>query len=135
MVKTCTKCNVSKDFSLFYKQHDAKHGLTPNCKECVNKIRKQWRLDNPDKVKENRVQHAYGISYTDVKTMHKEQHGRCLICEDKPKNLVIDHCHSTGKVRGLLCSECNLMLGKARDRTKTLENAIKYLERFLNDKS
>lgn len=54
----------------------------------------------------------------------------CLTTEPGGKGLVfhVDHCHDSGKVRGLLCMACNIMLGKAQDNTETLRAAIKYLE-------
>jgi hypothetical protein len=68
----------------------------------------------------------------------EEQNHRCAICfevfeDDKPmkgKGPCIDHCHTTGKIRGLLCRHCNLMLGLARDNTTILESSIVYLNRF-----
>lgn len=75
----------------------------------------------------------YGVTEEIYNKMLSEQNGVCKICsckaEDAPKNkLFVDHCHSTGKVRGLLCDHCNNLLGRAKDSIKTLENAIKYLE-------
>jgi hypothetical protein len=61
-----------------------------------------------------------------------EQHGRCAICPDQltnSKETHIDHSHSTGEVRGVLCGNCNRMLGGCRDRTDILRAAIAYLDR------
>ena len=63
--------------------------------------------------------------------MVKEQEGLCLICKTKPKLLYVDHCHKTKKVRGLLCSRCNLCLGQWEDNTEYLEQAINYLNQGL----
>jgi hypothetical protein len=64
--------------------------------------------------------------------MLKRQDGSCAICgiESGPEvRLVVDHCHETGHVRGLLCRHCNLILGYARESDRTLESAISYLAR------
>lgn len=57
----------------------------------------------------------------------------CQICErhitELPSQLVVDHCHQTNEVRGLLCYNCNTLLGVARDQIKVLENGIKYLQK------
>jgi hypothetical protein len=59
------------------------------------------------------------------------QGGVCKICSrpprDKKKRLHVDHCHKTGKIRGLLCLHCNVMIGKAEDDPKRLERAAAYL--------
>lgn len=57
---------------------------------------------------------------------------KCLsfkLWEDFPKKLYIDHCHTTGTVRGLICQQCNTLLGMAKDSIPTLENAIVYLRK------
>ena len=78
----------------------------------------------------------YGITYRAYRLMYEEQNGLCKICggegfimnSDRHKmKLVIDHCHTTGKVRGLLCHNCNRALGLLQDSTANLQAAISYL--------
>lgn len=79
---------------------------------------------------------VYGILAKDYKEMHKKQNGLCAICYSPGFNmkdlnepqLVVDHCHSTGKVRGLLCHNCNRALGLFQDLVGVVENAKRYLE-------
>ena len=59
--------------------------------------------------------------------MWKDQEGICLICK-KDEATVVDHCHITDTVRGLLCHSCNLLLGQAKDNIEILRNAIEYLD-------
>ena len=61
----------------------------------------------------------------------------CALCgTDNPERMsrgsgfVVDHCHSSGVIRGILCNPCNMMLGKAKDNTNTLQNAITYLSEY-----
>lgn len=79
----------------------------------------------------------YGITLSDYERMYAEQSGRCKICggegfvmnKDRHRvKLVVDHCHATGKVRGLLCHNCNRALGLLNDNIQSLENAIAYLK-------
>lgn len=75
----------------------------------------------------------YGLTLEQFASMQSDQKGLCLICDnpfgDNPKNMHIDHCHSTGKVRGLLCHSCNIGLGKFKDDPELLTKAIEYLKR------
>ena len=72
----------------------------------------------------------YGITPEKYMEMFNVQKGRCKICgkKQKERQLGIDHCHKTKKVRGLLCISCNLGIGHLRDSAKLLKEAIKYLE-------
>lgn len=67
--------------------------------------------------------------------MHEEQEGKCLICKrhesELNKVLHLDHCHKTKVIRGLICDDCNILLGKARESAEVLLSAIAYLERFV----
>jgi hypothetical protein len=58
--------------------------------------------------------------------MFDEQDGKCLICQEAV-TLVVDHCHTTGQIRGLLCNPCNTSLGHFKDDVKRLQRAIEYL--------
>ena len=74
----------------------------------------------------------FKIHTPDRDRMLSDQNGRCAICEDdlvfKKGGASVDHCHRTGRVRGLLCKHCNVGLGHFRDNVSRLENAIRYLE-------
>ena len=80
---------------------------------------------------------SYGICCNTYYKMHEQQNGVCAICEKaelsvdkntgKIRRLSVDHCHTTGKIRGLLCSRCNRGLGFFRDNVDLLRNAIQYL--------
>ena len=74
--------------------------------------------------REKRMKERYGITIAIYEEMFVDQGGVCKICEVPPRRmLVVDHCHLSGKVRGLLCSSCNLGLGKFRDNVFSLANA------------
>ena len=83
-----------------------------------------------------RAQKKYGITIEEQEDMLRKQSGKCKICgkdiylfgDTKSNTAHVDHDHKTGKVRGLLCQECNTGLGKFCDNIEYLKNAIKYLE-------
>ena len=70
--------------------------------------------------------HRYGLTPEQHAAMVEAQGGLCAICQRKRK-LVVDHCHETGVVRGLLCGECNIGIGKLGDTPASLARAVKYL--------
>lgn len=114
---------------------------------------KRWRLRNPEKQKqatrnwvEKNQEHRkaitrkwqlktnYGITEEQYASLLNEQQGCCAICKtDKPtgkwKVFAVDHCHITGRVRGLLCNECNRGMGLLKDNADLLREAAEYLER------
>jgi hypothetical protein len=104
---------------------------------------RDWFLRNKEKRQAYTREHVlitkYGITQNDYIKMLLEQKGVCAICglpettldkrSGQIKLLSVDHCHTTGKVRGLLCNHCNHGIGKFRDSIDNLQAAIKYLER------
>lgn len=135
MSKYCPTCNTDKDESLFGSNKYQKCKLNTECRECAKERSKQYRKSNPDKFKDSKLKSTYGISLKDYNRMLEEQKGVCAICY-KPqvdKALAVDHCHKSGKVRGLLCSLCNTSLGKMGDSPDRLRRAAAYLEEFIND--
>ena len=82
--------------------------------------------------RELKYQLKYGISVADYEAIFLDQDGVCAICGGRNASghqLHVDHDHATGRVRALLCSLCNTMLGQARDNVTILQAAINYLER------
>ena len=86
---------------------------------------------NKDAVHKRRygLKHKYGISEEDYERLFESQNGRCAICKkETERRLDVDHCHSTNKVRGLLCNQCNQGLGLFQDNPLILKSALEYLQ-------
>lgn len=134
----CSTCREMKPPSSFYVRSDRPRGRKASCKACSapsTKQVRQWRESNPEKAalgrKRERVQ-IYKLSVEEYDEMLERQDGVCAIClTDEPGGQGawhIDHNHETGKVRGLLCTRCNLGLGYFRDNQASLKRAMAYLE-------
>ena len=98
--------------------------------EKVKKSQKEWHLKNKEKSRNSALKKRYNISIEDYNQMFVDQNGVCAICKGKcvtGRNLSVDHNHETGKVRGLLCLDCNAGLGHFKDNKSILLEAIKYL--------
>lgn len=114
--KRCASCNKEQPATLFKKCKDNLDGLYSYCLPC-------------DKEKRQRMRYrlSYGFTHEQADQLAKNNIGDCAICHNHGK-LFVDHCHTTGKVRGLVCNACNVVLGFAKDNPETLRNAAKYLE-------
>lgn len=94
-----------------------------------NRLRSlKYRLAHPYRFELNRIARDFGLTKHQYEELLQSQQGLCYICGDQLKNLNIDHCHVSGKVRKLLCKACNLGLGFFRDDINSLEKAIAYLK-------
>lgn len=101
-----------------------KRATDPEWREKQN-AKRRGRCQRNDQLKR-----LYGITLDEYNKMLAHQGGCCAICmETASSRLHVDHCHSTGKVRGLLCSKCNTGLGAYRDNTELLKAAVDYLEK------
>lgn len=103
-------------------------------KFCYNECYKEYRKKNKKDEKElNRLHQKktkYGLSAEEYYSMFKKQNNKCVICGQEfsdSNKAFVDHCHKTNRVRGLLCTKCNLLLGMANNNIEILQNAIKYL--------
>ncbi len=141
-MKTCTVCGQSKELSEFYNYKATKDGKMYRCKSCDNASRKKWKEINPERSYQSQrgrnLKHKYGITLDEYEHMLDKQHGCCAICEvkenntsfgvNKTLNFAVDHCHTTGRVRGLLCNQCNRSLGMFNDDIKLVIKALDYLQ-------
>ena len=141
--KQCPKCKETLPLTGFSSNKLRQDGLCCYCRKCESKKHRQdhQRLkQNPVKYKEylakerNRhLKRTFGITAEDYDQMLSSQNGSCAICEvtecASGAALAVDHCHRTGKIRGILCRDCNTSLGKFNDDRNRLRKAIKYLDR------
>lgn len=93
----------------------------------------EQKAKDSEKKREASLRRRYGISVQDYLLLLDKQNGTCALCSSTPekeryKRLNVDHCHHTGKVRGLLCTQCNHALGVLGDTAESLNRAMKYLE-------
>ena len=87
----------------------------------------------PEKHRDAKLKYFYGMSLRDYDLMLERQRGVCAVCGEQPaRRLCVDHCHVTGKVRGLLCSPCNLAIGQLKDSPARLRKAAAYVEAALD---
>ena len=148
-MKVCSICNTKKELNKFYKDKTKKDGVMSRCKECNKEYSNKTNIKQARKVAQKKqdmkrkgqrwgyhLSKTYGLSEEDYFKMYEDQQGCCLICklpEDKHKHygkFVVDHDHSTGKVRGLLCNHCNVLIGHAKEDIRILENSIIYLKEY-----
>ena len=124
----CTSCAVYKDLADFYVSTIHKNGFSGRCKECQLKKVKKYAQDNPEKRRALKLNANYNMTHQQYDYICTQQGGVCAICSSKTRAyLFVDHCHSTGVIRGLLCNSCNTLLGHAKDNINILCEAIKYL--------
>lgn len=152
-MKKCSKCKEIKSLDNFCKNKRSSDNTHWYCKNCqkeqrnknrlvYNEYQRLYRMQNRekilereklnrklslDKVKNNKLMSRYKISLKEYNDMLLKQENKCKIC-NKIKELVVDHCHKTGKVRGLLCFKCNQGLGFLKDDAVLMDRAIKYIK-------
>jgi hypothetical protein len=156
-VKTCTKCGETKPKLSFYLHRGTADGRSTYCAECQKAQTRAWNAANrekiaarnaawaaanPDRKKRDHRQYwlkLYGLDQAAYAAMLADQGGVCAICRlpeqyidprtGEPRRLAVDHCHETGKVRGLLCGRCNRSIGQFANDHERLTRAAEYLKK------
>ncbi len=137
MAQTCRVCKQIKNIGEYgFHIRNKKH--KSECKECARLESVQYRIKNREKylrtASNSQLKKNYGFSLEKYEELLEKQNGKCAICGDaspKQKNIkrfAVDHCHTSKKIRGLLCANCNKGIGLLGDNIEILEKAIKYLE-------
>jgi len=144
--RQCKSCNLSKKASSFYLRKDNSK-IRSICKECHSQYMKKYWADpknkakkkewfkgyiakNKNRYKDRHLKYTFDLPYGSYDGMLNKQKGKCAICLRMPyehKRFAVDHNHKTGIIRGLLCDNCNVGLGKFFDNIKILTKAIRYL--------
>lgn len=143
-MKTCNKCKLTLALSFFCKRSSRKDGLDYTCRSCMAKNAKSWRDKNyvrhTAKKRAERLLRLYGLKDGEYEEMLERQGGVCRICGmtetrrnntrqlvDVQPRLMVDHDAITGRVRALLCHQCNVAIGSMRHDPTLLDSAAMYL--------
>lgn len=146
-MKRCTLCKATKPESEFSQDRAFHDGLSRKCKTCSNARSSAYAKANrkalnakqlaryhanKDRYHDYHLKRHYGMTKGEYALMFEAQGGRCAICgstnpSTRTKRLDIDHCHETGRIRGLLCGNCNRGIGYLKHSINVLQSAIKYL--------
>ena len=134
-MKTCTKCKKELPLDSYDTDRNGKNGkiLKARCRSCVEEGRlARWdslsdeeKLKRREKARRGKRARLYGLSTEDLSAIEGVR--SCAICYGEAE--AIDHCHETGRVRGVLCNACNQTLGKMHDSPALLRRAAEYLEK------
>lgn len=156
-MKICAKCGVEKPLCEFpqrdktgavfnqcvicrreaHRKAVAKYRKTERGRAYLKKKRKKKRKKYAAtprciiKMREYALRYKFNISIDEYNSILKKQDNKCAICNmsETQRNLAVDHCHKTGKIRGLLCNRCNKGIGLFSDNTTRLTAAIAYIEK------
>jgi len=120
-----------KELNKYHKEKYACH------RERYNRNAREYRKNNPDYDRNHNLKYNYGITLEDYNKIFNSQNGCCAICgkhqSEEKQSLSFAHCHTTNRIRGLLCHHCNPMLGYAKDNMDVLKSGIIYLSKFSNN--
>jgi hypothetical protein len=148
--KICSSCKLAKPINCFGVRPEYRDGYRNQCNSCrtqstakylktevgsklaaANRERKK-QSNPPDSERWRKLQIKYGVSRSLYESLVIKQDGKCAVCRSSdPRNnrgvLVVDHCHDTGRIRGLLCTPCNTAIGNLGDTLEGIEAAARYL--------
>jgi len=154
-MKNCSYCKQNLSYNMFPKNKTTKDGLSYYCKSCAvkktmesrnrektinpltgrtnyTKKYNEYPVNSKEYLRNIVLKNKYKITLKTYNEMLIMQNNKCAICtrhiDELPKTLDVDHCHITGKVRGLLCGKCNMGIGYFQDNTETISRALTYLE-------
>jgi hypothetical protein len=134
MIKACSCCYQFFGKEFFHPERRNVDGLNSACRQCRNKKALQWQQNNPKSKRSTHLKSKFGITAEQFDEMLQLQNHCCAICmSPTPKGrgtFHVDHCHETGKIRGILCHDCNTGIGKLGDSLESVKKAVSYLERF-----
>lgn len=146
-LKRCPVCKVVKPFSDYHKSSSSVTGCQSRCIPCHTAGRLAWWRNNKQHTKDYRrknlhrrkekdrwwnILKKYGITKDEYVAMLAAQGGKCLICGSLPtsqRHFSVDHCHETGRIRGILCAKCNTGIGLLGDDVERLKKSVAYLEK------
>lgn len=136
-MRVCCRCAQAKPVEeLVHRWYKGQYVPRNYCKACDAEQQREYKQKNPEKVRLNQrktqLKRKFGITIDMYNEMLEKQQSRCAVCKvhvsDTTKDLAVDHCHDTGRVRGLLCGKCNMAIGLLNDDVQLVRSVLCYLE-------
>jgi hypothetical protein len=126
--KACTKCGtvgvIGKDFRL------RKGGSQSWCNACHSQVKADWAKTHPENRRKHSLKQNYNLTEEGYNALFTEQKGACAICKKTEVKLVVDHCHTSGNVRALLCYPCNSFIGKLEIYENQIDAYMQYIQHY-----
>lgn len=128
--KVCVRCKEEKPIAQFTKNLRYKDGYGTRCKQCRKEAetRPYGSVERRTKDFDNYLWSLYRLTSNDFEALLEQQQGKCAVCGEVMSKPRVDHCHQSGRVRGLVCNTCNTGLGHI-ERRGFVEKALAYLEK------
>jgi hypothetical protein len=127
-MKKCKMCNMELNYDDFYRWNKKTGGkcFSSYCKRCTRKLHKKDR-DIKEYTRKRRYRQL-GLTVERYDEMLTEQNNVCKLCKKPPKTmrLAVDHCHETGRIRGLLCTSCNVQIGIIEKNQRRMKEILEY---------
>ena len=133
--KLCKKCNRSLPLTpeYYYRNKSKANGFSCQCKNCKDILRKTYGKVNPVIKRKAKLKMKFGITLEQYDRMFEKQNGVCKICgkyDMTGRRLAVDHDHNTGKIRALLCANCNMLLGRIESTPILFKKVLEYLKKY-----
>jgi len=140
-VKKCRRCGETKPRTEFTRSTGLPNAVHSNCKPCAAEVARARNGRDPERLRlvnrRSKLKRNFGLSLEEYDRMLQAQANACAICGSteaggrggRAGSFHVDHCHATGRVRGLLCHSCNTGIGHLRDSIPLLQRAVVYLSR------
>jgi hypothetical protein len=134
--RLCRSCGEIKPIGCFYPVRTRQRTtVAKTFARCIDCVKSSYR-PNHEKYRARELQRKYGITAQEYDSLLQAQNGVCAVCGNPEKitmykkviSLCVDHCHTTGKIRGLLCSACNKALGALEDSPERVEALLNYIQ-------
>lgn len=129
-MKTCTKCHVEKELTEFCVDKRQRMGRRPECSACTYAQRHDYNMTRGKSVKKaTHLRTNYGMTLEHYEWLLDAQGGCCASCgrpNPGQRSLHVDHCHTTGKIRGLLCHHCNTAYGLLQESEELISRLLDY---------
>lgn len=123
----------NKDNILKYQKKYSENN--PKVKKYHSDYYKEWYKKNKHYVRKHHLKNSYNVTIEEYNTLFEKQNGCCAICGKHQSEFIlplfVEHCHKTGKVRGLMCNKCNVGIGCFEDNPIIINNALKYINKNL----